>query len=271
LRMKNYYVLHGVSGSQKWNVSWSTVVAELDKEQPYSICNYLSDSGHLVVGLGRTDNGQRTVYANDPYGNRNMSSWPNYYGKTVQYDWPGYNHGHVSLNYAYSGSTLMPWCIATSYTSPALVDSIVDDKQFNDGFYIKASGNTVPMRYYRSTKSGYGGHHWWTYSEASESDICYVIWTPQIEDNYYEVKAYIPATATATSALYKIDHAAGEDEIVVDQSSHPDSWVLLGKYMMKNDGSNYIYLGDSTGISSEKIAFDAMKWIPASPSPCPAN
>ncbi|MEA3391646.1 MAG: PKD domain-containing protein, partial [Candidatus Marinimicrobia bacterium] len=263
-RMKNYYGLHGVSGSQKWNVSWSTVAAELDKEQPYSICNYLSGSGHLVVGLGRTDNGQRTVYANDPYGNRNMSSWPNYYGKTVQYDWPGYNHGHASLNYANSGSTSMPWCIATTYTSPTLVDSIVDDKQFNDGFYIKASGNTVPMRYYRSTKSGYGGHHWWTYSEASESDICYVTWTPRIEDNYYEVKAYIPASATATAAFYKIDHAAGKDKIVVDQSSHPDSWVSLGKYMMKNDGSDYIYLGDSTGVSSEKIAFDAMKWIPAS-------
>lgn len=259
-RMLGYYNKHGVSGNQTWSTSWSTVAAEIDKEQPFSICNYLSSSGHLVVGLGRADNGQRTVYANDPYGDRNMSTWPNYYGKTVQYDWPGYNHGHASLNYANSGSTVMPWCIATSYTAPALLDSIVDDKQFDNGFFIKASGNTVPMHYYHSTKSGYGGHHWWTYSEASESDICYVTWTPRIEDNYYEVKVYIPANATATSALYKIDHAAGEDEIVVDQSSHPDSWVSLGKYMMKNDGSDYIYLGDSTGVSSEKIAFDAMMW-----------
>ncbi len=262
-RMKNYYSLHGISGNQKWNVSWSTVAAELDKEQPYSICNYLSGSGHLIVGLGRTDNGQRTVYANDPYGNRNMSSWPNYYGKTVQYDWPGYNHGHASLNYANSGSTVMPWCIATSYTAPALIDSIVDDKQFNDGFYIKASGNTVPMRYYRSTKSGYGGHHWWTYSEASESDICFVSWTPQMtKDGYYRISTYIPANATATSAVYRVVHAAGDKSIVIDQSAYPDSWVSLGKFMMKTDGTNYVYLGDSTGVSGEKIVFDAMMWEP---------
>ena len=263
-RMKNYYSLHGVSGNQTWSTSWSTVATEIDKEQPFSICNYLSGSGHLIVGLGRVENGQRTVYANDPYGDRNMSSWPNYYGKTVQYDWPGYNHGHASLNYANSGVTVMPWCIATSYTAPALVDSIVDDKQFNDGFYIKAEGNTVPMRYYRSTKSGYGGHHWWTYSEVSESDICYVTWTPQMDtDDYYEIKVYIPAAATATTAIYRIDHAAGEAKVMIDQSAHPDSWVSLGKYMMKNDGSDYVYLGDSTGVSSEKIAFDAMKWLPA--------
>ncbi|MCD6337678.1 MAG: C39 family peptidase, partial [Candidatus Marinimicrobia bacterium] len=198
-RMAGYYNKHGVSTNQTWSTTWSTVAAEIDKKQPLSICNYLSGSGHLVVGLGRADNGQRTVYANDPYGDRNMLNWPNYYGKAVQYDWPGYNHGHTSLNYANSGVTVMPWCIATSYTAPTAVDSIVDDKQFDHGFFMKAKGAAVPMRYYRSTKSGYGGHHWWTYSEADEHDICYVTWTPQVNaDDYFDLEVYIPANATAT-------------------------------------------------------------------------
>ena len=263
-RMAGYYNKHGVATNQTWSTSWSTVTTEIDKGQPFSICNYLSSSGHLIVGLGRVDNGQRTVYANDPYGDRNMSSWPNYYGKTVQYDWPGYNHGHASLNYAKSGITSMPWCIATSYTAPTAVDSIVDDKQFDHGFFMKAEGNTVPMRFYRSTKSGYGGHHWWTYTEADERDICYVTWTPQLEfGEYVEIEVYIPANATATSAHYRIDHAVGEEIVVVDQSANSDSWVSLGKYMMENDGSDFVYLGDSTGVSSEKLAFDAMKWTSA--------
>lgn len=262
-KMADYYRKHGLSANQTWNTNWTTVSTEIDKQQPFSICNYLSSGGHLIVGLGRAANGQRTVIANDPYGDRNESSWPNYNGAVVRYDWPGYNHGHASLNYANSGYTTMPWCIATDYTAPTLVDSIVDDKQFNDGFYIKAEGNTVPMRYYRSTRSGYGGHHWWTYTEESTEDICYVTWTPQVEDGYYEVYSYIPAEATATSALYRIKHAAGEASVTVDQSVYPDSWVFLGKYMMVNDGSNYVYLGDSTGVSGEKIAFDAMKWLPA--------
>ncbi|MCF7832503.1 MAG: PKD domain-containing protein [Candidatus Marinimicrobia bacterium] len=264
-RMLGYYNKHGVSGNQTWNTTWSTVTTEIDKEQPFSICNFLSSSGHLVVGLGRASNDQRTVIVNDPYGNRNESTWPNYNGAVVRYDWPGYNHGHASLNYANSSYTSMPWCIATSYTAPALIDSIVDDKQFNNGFYIKAEGNIVPMRYYHSTKSGYGGHHWWTYSEASAEDICYVVWTPQMAENaYYKVSAYIPANASATTAIYRVYHAAGVSNVIIDQSAHPDTWVSLGKYLMKTDGTNYIYLGDSTGVSSEKITFDAIKWEPAS-------
>ena len=259
-RMAGYYNKHGVSTQQTWNTNWSTVAAEIDKQQPYSICNFLSSSGHLIVGLGRASNGQRTVIVNDPYGDRNESSWPNRNGAVVRYDWPGYNHGHASLNYANSGYTTMPWCIATNYSAPVPVDSIVDDKQFDHGFYIKAEGNTVPMRYYRSKKTGFGGHHWWTYTEVDAQDICYVTWTPQVENGYYELKAYIPANANAGTALYRVYHAGGVKKVLIDQSSYSDSLVSLGKYLMANDGSNYVYLGDSTGVSGDIIAFDAMIW-----------
>jgi PKD repeat protein len=263
-RMAGYYNKHGVSTNQTWNTNWTKVAAEIDKKQPFSICNFLSSSGHLIVGLGRAENGQRTVIANDPYGDRNEATWPNYNGDVVRYDWPGYNYGHASLNYANSGYSTMPWCIATSYTTPACVDSIVDDKQFDDGFYMKAEGNTVPMRYYHSSNSGFGGHHWWTYSEEGEEDICFVTWTPRVDNGYYEIKAYIPANASASSAIYHVHHAAGKAQVLIDQNSNKDSWVSLGKYFMRNDGSDYLYLGDSTGISGEKITFDAIKWTPAS-------
>lgn len=260
-RMAGYYQKHGLSTHQTWSTNWTTVRNEIDKKEPFTICNYLSGSGHVIVALGRVSNGQRTVIVNDPYGNRNLSSWPNYYGAAVRYDWPGYNHGHASLNYANSSYTLMPWCIATSYAQPTYPDSIVDDKQFDNGFYIKAEGNTVPMRFYHSTKSGYGGHHWWSYSEENESDQCYVSWTPNVDSAaYYEIFAYIPASATATQAFYRINHAAGKSKVSLDQSAYSDEWVSLGKYFFRIDGSDYVYLGDSTGIGSQKIAFDAMKW-----------
>ncbi len=262
-KMASYYEKHGVPAHQTWSTNWTTVRNEIDKKHPYSICNYLSGSGHLIVGLGRVSSGQRTIIANDPYGDRNSSSWPNYYGDAVYYDWPGYNHGHASLNYAYSGYTSMPWCIATSYNMPEYPDSVIDDKQFKDGFYMKAEGNTVPMRHYHSSLSGYDGHHWWTYSEADESDRCYVTWTPNVDSaSYYEIFAYIPANAEATGALYRIHHAAGKRHVMIDQSAYNDEWVSLGKYMFRNDGSDYVYLGDSTGVGSEKLAFDAMRWEP---------
>ncbi|MFA6619063.1 MAG: T9SS type A sorting domain-containing protein [Candidatus Neomarinimicrobiota bacterium] len=260
-RMAGYYEKHGLSAKQTWNTTWSAVRSEIDKKKPFSICNFLSSSGHLTVAIGRVSGTQRTVIMHDPYGDRNSSSWPNYYGKAVKYDWPGYNHGHASLNYANSGYSTMPWCIATSYAQPAYPDSIIDDKQFENGFYLKAEGNTVPMRYYRSTKSGYGNHHWWTYTEENEKDQCYATWTPNIDSAaYYEVFAYIPASATASTAKYRINHTAGKSDFILDQSSYSDEWASLGKYFFRNDGSDFIYLGDSTGLGSQKIAFDAIRW-----------
>lgn len=260
-RMAGYYQKHGLSAKQTWNTLWSAVRDEIDKKKPFSICNFLSSAGHLTVAIGRVSSGQRTVIMNDPYGDRNSSSWPNYNGQAVKYDWPGYNHGHVSLNYANSGYTTMPWCIATSYTEPAYPDSIIDDKQFENGFYLKAEGNTVPMRFYRSTQSGYGNHHWWTYTEESKKDQCYATWTPNVDSAaYYEVFAYIPAAATASTAKYRINHSVGKSYYVLDQSAYSDEWVSMGMYFFRIDGSDYIYLGDSTGVGSQKIAFDAIRW-----------
>mgnify|MGYP000436334782 CR=1 FL=1 len=263
-KMLNYYERHGMTGNQTWSTNWTTVANEIDKKKPYSICNYLSGSGHLVAAIGRASNGQRTVIVNDPYGDRNRSSYPNYYGKKVYYDWPGYNHGHASLNYAKSSVSSMPWCIATSYKYPTFVDSIIDDRQFENGFYIKAEGKTVPMRYYNSVNSGHNGHSWWTYTESDNNDVCYVSWTPNLDSSaYYEVFAYTPAYATATSAQYKVHHAAGETRVIIDQTANPDNWISLGKYLLRNDGSDYVYLGDSTGTGSQKLVFDEIKWRPA--------
>jgi len=260
-RMNNYYALHGISGNQTWNTSWSTVAAEIDKQEPFSICNYLSSAGHLVAAIGRSASDQRSVIVNDPYGDRNRSSWPNYYGAGVYYDWPGYNHGHASLNYANSSYSSMPWCIATQYNAPAPADSLVEDKHFTRGFYIKAEGNTVPMRYYHSENSGHGGHHWWTYTEAGQKDICFVSWTPQLDKSgYYEIFAYIPVNANAVSAPYRIRHAGGETRVTVDQSAVDNDWVSLGKYLFSNDGSDHVSLGDSSAVAEQIVAFDAMKW-----------
>lgn len=260
-KMNNYYGLHGLSGNQTWNTSWSVVASEIDKEQPFTICNFLSNAGHLIVGIGRSASDQRTVIANDPYGDRNRGTWPNYYGKVVYYDWPGYNHGHASLNYANSGYTTMPWCIATDYTAPAPADSLVGDKHFSSGFYMKAEGNTVPMRYYHSSNTGHDGHHWWTYTESGTADICYVTWTPQLDKSgYYEIKAYIPDNATAENASYRVRHAAGEAVVSVDQSNVSNNWVSLGKYLFAKDTGNHVYLGDSSATADRIIAFDAMQW-----------
>ncbi|MDZ7795713.1 MAG: hypothetical protein U5N56_01120 [Candidatus Marinimicrobia bacterium] len=68
--MAGFYEKHGMNAAQTWNTSWSNVAEEIDKGVPFSICNYLSGGGHPIAAVGRVANGQRTVIANDPYGNK---------------------------------------------------------------------------------------------------------------------------------------------------------------------------------------------------------
>ncbi len=35
---------------------------------------------------------------------------------------------------------------------------------------------------------------------------------------------------------------------------------LLSKYLFSNDGSDHVYLGDSSALADQILAFDAMKW-----------
>jgi len=60
------------------------------------VLNDLTQAGHYILAIGYYDN-QRTGIFNDPYGNKNLPSYPNYSGAGACYDWPANNNGFVSL------------------------------------------------------------------------------------------------------------------------------------------------------------------------------
>ncbi|MBU0488519.1 MAG: fibronectin type III domain-containing protein [Bacteroidetes bacterium] len=265
--MQQYLETHGMISNTLWtsSLTFQHTKAEIDLGYPHVICSYVSSVGHVKLAIGYL-HGYHTIVFNEPYGDKNTPGWPSNDGEGACYDWPGYNNGFVNLDWDGSHGTLA-WANRAQSQQPAYNDTIIDDVAYNHGFYMKneitalGGGHNI-QQYYRDANSGYNGHFWWTITEATGSDICYVNWTPTIaEPGRYEVKVYIPATnATATTAKYKVYYAGGNTTITVNQSLYSNEWVSLGTYYFAAGQSGYVHCGDMTGIASQSVAFDAMKW-----------
>ena len=270
-QMRNYMALHYFESVQEWNSSivFADVLAEIDAGYPLPMCVMLSSAGHLILAKGYIEN-QHTLIFSDPYGDKNTPSWPSYDGHKAYYDWPGYNNGYENLDY--NGSYgVIAWTVTAHADEVVYNDTIIDNVFYHHGFEMNNSENGSQMRYFRDQNSGYNGHSWWTMTEATSDDICWVQWIPELtEDGYYRVSAYIPsANASAENAPYRITHSGGTDIVLVDQADFNDEWVDLGVYHFETGDDFRVYLGDSTGIGSQPICYDAV-WFEFIPAPVAA-
>jgi PKD repeat protein len=256
-----YIQNHNITSVRSSSTTFANVQTEIDNSYPFPICSTITSAGHLTLAVGYVS-GQHTLIFNDPYGNKN-NGYMNYLGKNSYYDWPGYNNGYQNLN-------TVAWTTTAEATQLTYNDTIIDDVNYNHGFYINNQGIAL-MRYYRDSETGgYGAfsHYWWTYTSSSTTvDTCYVKWTPTLPSTaYYHVYAYIPSSGpTSTAARYKIYYNGGNTTTVINQSTHLGQWVSLGIFPFVQGSTGYVRLGDGAGVQSQVIAFDAMKWnkVPA--------
>lgn len=260
--MASYIQKHYLASNQLWTSSctFTSTATEINNGYPHPMCAMLTSSGHLVLAIGYVA-GQYTLIFNDPYGNKN-SGYMNYNGQDSYYDWPGENNGYENLDY--NGSYgYIAWTVTAQGTEVAYNDTLIDDLFYNHGFNVNNSQNGSHMRYFHDLNTGYNNHMWFTYTMASLSDICWVTWEPTLQNaGLYEVLAYIPSqSAGATGARYKIHHQGGDSLVIINQSLYNNQWVSLGTFNFDAGAGSYVYLGDSTGIDDQEIAFDAVKWI----------
>ncbi|HIE05233.1 MAG TPA: hypothetical protein EYP58_00365 [bacterium (Candidatus Stahlbacteria)] len=251
--MAPYINNHNITSWRDDGPPFSLVVNELNQGYPYGLCVGLTAAGHLVLTVGQVLDWHTLIF-NDPYGNKNTPGYPSYDGKYARYDWPGYNNGYENLNNVY-------WGVGARGDWEVPTDTIVDDLQFNDGFYLHTDAPST-MAFWWDALIGYNGHIWWTYTtHATSEDTCYATWTPVLSAaGNYEVFAYIPNDhAAATGARYRIYYAGGNQTVVVDQSQHPGEWVSLGTFPFDLTGG-YVYLGDATGTQGRHIGYDAIRW-----------
>ncbi len=248
-----------MASNQYWTTSctWAKTVAEIDSGYVHPICNYLTASGHLTLCYGYY-NAQHSLLFNDPYGDRNDATYCDYDGIGVTYDWPGYNNGYSDLG---GGNGYVAWTVAARTTEPVYSDTIIDNNYYGHGFYMNNSTLGSNMRYYRDFNTGYNGHTWFTLGMATTPDICYTTWEPNIPDTaLYRVSVFVPSKGSSTTnAMYHISRVGTDTIVAVNQNTHKNSWVELGVFSIA-PGAAMVYLGDSTGVDNDSIAFDAVKF-----------
>lgn len=254
--MADYYIAHGLSASELDSPSLDSVISEVSSGHPYTLCNLLTSVGHVIVVNGVGDK-EGSVMVNDPYGNKNLGYWPNFYGKDVQYDWPGYNNGNQNLNEA-------AWGVSVRLVSQSVPDSIVDDLGFNDGFVLCNTSPASMSLWLDRSGLGYDGHFWYTYTRTS--DTCSAKWFEPslLQEGNYEVLAYIPS-GTANVARYHVYYKGDSATVVIDQSMYRNQWASLGVFPFGGGDSGYVKLGDGSDSVGQVLEFDAMAWSYRSP------
>ena len=259
-QMKYYLANHGLVSKQLWTTSctFKNMTNEIDLGYPFPVCSWLTQAGHLTLADGYL-NTSKTLIFHDPYGNKN-TTYPNYNGQYVYYDWPGENNGYQNLDGDGTHGTLA-WTVSARGRQPVYNDSIIDDLYFGHGFEI-FNQSPAHMKFYRDQAGGYNGHSWWTYTIGQPPEVCHVSWKPVIKkDGYYKVSVFISSgISEASSAKYLVHSEKGDTTIILNQSLFSDSWAVLGVFRFKAGQSAFVSLGDFTGTDGQKLSFDAMKW-----------
>jgi len=249
--MVSFYNRHGISAVRTDAPAYQIALDEVNAGRPFTICNGLTTAGHITIAHGVAAQSHTLIF-NDPYGNKNSPGYPNYEGKNAAYDWPGYNNGVKNLNTVY-------WSVAANYVMPEPSDTLVDDLDFANGFYLN---NQAPasMIAWKDLNQGYNGHMWYSFTTDAANDSCFVTWTPSLaRSGFYEVSAYI-AYSEAEAAKYVVNALDGIYSVVINQKAFKNTWVSLGKYKFAKGKNGFVQLGDASASKDEALVFDAMKW-----------
>lgn len=129
VQMGSFYRSNGIKRSYEKS-GWDYFVEEAKANRPYTICLKNGTNGHVVLGFrvnqqaaadgSVTFDKVGSFICNDPYGNYNGASYPNWDGRAASYDWPGYNNGVKNIQVFY-------WGYWVSFETEAGVSDIVAD------------------------------------------------------------------------------------------------------------------------------------------------
>ncbi|MCC7111994.1 MAG: SH3 domain-containing protein [Deltaproteobacteria bacterium] len=127
----------------------------------------------------------------------------------------------------------------------------------------------------RVTSTGHDGDLITTGTTASSTTENYGEWTLKVaEEGTWELEVWIDGSrATSRQARYRITHADGSTDAVINQDSS-SGWVSLGAYRLRTGAGQKVRLNDNTGENSSynrDLVFDAMRVTQVDDSAPPAD
>jgi hypothetical protein len=117
-------------------------------------------------------------------------------------------------------------------------------------------------RYWHREATGYGDASEWTNTTANAAPSNFARWkVPPIGAARVRIEAYASG-GEATAATYSIVVAGATETVTtmatIDQSTS-SGFVVLAEIDVAGDGTEYVQLGDNTGMSGQKLVFDAVR------------
>jgi lysozyme len=127
-----------------------------------------------------------------------------------------------------------------------------------------------PAEYWRTIAGGEDGTARWTGTISKTNPVNYATVDMFFaEAGSYRVEAFLqPQWASSKQAKYKVEHANGLTQVVVNQSTK-NGWSKIGDFAF-DEGSARITLGDNTGEGSSlgrRLGVDAFRFTPIAPLP----
>ena len=123
-------------------------------------------------------------------------------------------------------------------------------------------------RYWRTvTDAGYDGGLMWTHTTDSTTTENFAHWNLVFDQGgTYRVDVHSDSGTygQAKQAAYRVQHAGGEDTIIIDQSA-ASGWQTLGEFDFASGGEQWVRVDDNTGepLSTEtRLEFDAIRVVP---------
>jgi hypothetical protein len=109
--------------------------------------------------------------------------------------------------------------------------------------------------------AGYAGAVEWAPATNGNADEL-AEWIVKVPRGRYHVDVHLDGTfGRTTQARYEIAHAGKLDTVTVDQTSAV-GFVPLGAFDFAGSGDEHVLLGDNTGESHVRVAFDAVRVTP---------
>lgn len=161
------------------------------------------------------------------------------------------DHGDPSAGVQYESANCPTCPIALDGT-----ETIVDDE--DAGCLVRQTNA------WWSSYQGHDDHHLYTLAIDAAVDETSARWRFGVDvPGDYLVEAFVPDDqADTTNARYRVHHAGGVDEAVIDQSVDK-GWQALGVFEFVGGADEGVVLGDATGESlelSRPIGYDALRF-----------
>lgn len=115
-------------------------------------------------------------------------------------------------------------------------------------------------RYWRRDATGYGGSSEWTSTTMAAAPANYARWLIRPgRAGRLQLDVHVQG-GEATTAVYEISHGGTVARVTVDQTA-VDGFVSLGDFEFTGDGTEYVQLGDNTGVGGQRLVVDALRVV----------